>query len=98
MPSDETLSDELARLVASYKAGGADSWDAWELIADFAVQNSEVICKALASRRLQADAIDGAIKSCGGNMTKAAKALGIGRSTIYRHHGAPDRRALATKK
>ena len=46
--SNELLSDELSRLVAAYEAGERQNrQEAWNLIADLAVCNSEEICAAL---------------------------------------------------
>lgn len=44
---NETLSAELARLVAEYEKGGNDAAEAWNLIADFTICNSVAICDAL---------------------------------------------------
>ena len=44
---NETLADELARLVREYEAHDKNSEEAWNLIADLAVCNADAISDAL---------------------------------------------------
>lgn len=46
---DETLDQELRRLVLEYRDGSSNADEAWNLIADFAECNCDAICSALAS-------------------------------------------------
>ena len=49
----ETLHGELKRLIGEYEdddAGEATKAEAWNLIADFVVENSKVVLSALAAR------------------------------------------------
>jgi PAS domain S-box-containing protein len=45
------------------------------------------VCHPGASYKLSMDAVQAALKSCGGNKAKAAKQLGVGRATLYRFLG-----------
>jgi hypothetical protein len=48
VPMSERLVEEFARLVKEYgTAAGSEKEEAWNLIADFAIENSLKICLAL---------------------------------------------------
>lgn len=54
MHRDETLAQEFARLVAEYRAdtNGPTGAEAWNLIADFAVENAAALTAALEAEKL----------------------------------------------
>lgn len=51
MSGKESLAEEFARLCQEYTTGeGSEKEEAWNLIADFAIENSLKICLALGNK------------------------------------------------
>lgn len=62
---NETLEQELRRLIGEYEdddAGDATKAEAWNMIADFAVENSKAILSALAAAAQEEEAATGEIR------------------------------------